>query len=84
MFTVLYFFSQRIYKIDYQWKPIFRAAILTIVIYLINIYIPDYFKMSYIYTLILEIISILLVFLLLMGRKSVELVKPYFLKRKTT
>jgi O-antigen/teichoic acid export membrane protein len=84
MFIVLYYYSQKIYRIEYEWKPIFRAAVLTIVIYLINIYIPDYFKMSYIYTLILEIISILLVFLLLMGRKSAEFVKPYILKRKTT
>lgn len=84
MFLVLYFYSQRIYRIDYEWKPIFRAVLLTIVIYLINIYIPDYFKLSYIYTLILELISILLVFILLMGRKSVEFVKPYFFKEKVT
>ncbi len=73
MFFVLYYFSQRIFRIDYELKLIFRAVFLTAAIYSINIFIPDYLKLSYIYSLLLEIISIIVLFIVLLGRKSLEL-----------
>ncbi len=77
MFIVLYFFSQKIYKIHYEWGSIFLAVIATSVIYFINIYIPDYLKLNYIYTLLIEICSIILLFTILLGKKSIELAKLY-------
>jgi len=81
MFFVLYYFSQRIYRINYDWKPIIKAAILTAALYFANIYIPNYLNLSYIYTIILEIISILILFIVLLGEKSKELLSAYYLKK---
>jgi O-antigen/teichoic acid export membrane protein len=80
MFFVLYYISQRIYRINYDWKPIIKAAILTGALYFANIYIPNYLNLSYIYTIILEIISILILFIVLLGGKSKELLSAYYLK----
>jgi O-antigen/teichoic acid export membrane protein len=73
MFFVLYYFSQRIFKIDYELKAIFRAVFITGVLYAINIFIPDYLNLSYIYNLLLEILSIIVLFIVLLGRKTLEL-----------
>jgi len=81
MFFVLYYYSQRIYRIDYEWNPILKAAILTSLLYVVNIFIPNYLKFSYIYTLFLEIVSILVLFLVLLGGKSKELIYSYYLKK---
>ncbi len=80
MFLVLYFQSQRVFRIAYEWKKIFLAAVITFLAYFINIYISDYSKISYIYILSIEIFSILLVFAVLMGNKSIELLKSYIQK----
>jgi O-antigen/teichoic acid export membrane protein len=77
MFVVLYFFSQKIYKIHYEWGSILWALLATAAIYFINIYIPDYLKLNYIYTLFIEISSIILLFIVLLGKKSLELAKSY-------
>ncbi|MCC7159707.1 MAG: oligosaccharide flippase family protein [Ignavibacteria bacterium] len=77
MFLVLYFQSQSIFRITYEWKKIFMAAIITFLAFFINIYISDYSKISYIYVLLIEVFSILVVFAFLMGKKSIELVRSY-------
>lgn len=75
MFVALYFFSQKIYRIEYEWGSIIRASLLTALVYAVNIYIPDYLNLSYIYIIILEILSVIAVFAILLGRKSLELLK---------
>lgn len=77
MFISLYYFSQKIYRIDYEWGKIIYAAVVTLFIYLINIYIPDYLKLSYIYILFFEIFSIIFLFCVLLGKKTLELAKSY-------
>lgn len=73
MFLALYLYSQKIYKIDYEWRNILKAALLTGIVFIINIYISDYINLSYIYVLIIEIVSIIGVFAVLLGKKSLEL-----------
>ncbi len=77
MFFVLYYFSQRIFRINYELKLIFRAVIITSVLYAINIFIPDFLKLSYIYSLLLEILSVIVLYVVLLGRKSLELAGTY-------
>ncbi len=77
MFVVLYIFSQKIYRIQYEWGSITKAVIITAAIYFVNIYIPDYLKLNYIYTLSIEFFSIILLFIVLLGKKSLELAKSY-------
>ena len=36
MFLIMYYYSQKIYKIDYEWKKIFRIGLLTAVFFLIS------------------------------------------------
>ncbi len=42
MFLVLYFFSQRIYRINYEWKRISVVAIITLCLYIFNYVLHDY------------------------------------------
>lgn len=65
MFVVLYVFSQRIYRIEYEWKKIFSAVVITAFLYALNIYISDFIGLNYLWNLILEIISVLVLFILL-------------------
>jgi O-antigen/teichoic acid export membrane protein len=82
MFLVLYYYSQKIYRINYEWRAITKAVLITSIIFIINIYISDYLNLSYIYNVIIEISSIITVFSVLLGRKSLELAKQYI--RRTT
>jgi O-antigen/teichoic acid export membrane protein len=77
MFFVLYFFSQRIYKIPYQWNLIFKALVLTCIVYAINIYISGFVNINYIAKFIAEILSVIFVYLLLLGKKTLEILKTY-------
>lgn len=82
MFFVLYYFSQKTYRIVYEWKPILRAAALTFVLYAINIYIPQLLNLKYIYVLIIEFLSIFALFYVLLGAKTVELVSSFRIKKQ--
>ncbi|MEO8514972.1 MAG: oligosaccharide flippase family protein [Ignavibacteria bacterium] len=82
MFVVLYYFSQKIYKINYEWGSIFKAATITFILFVINIYIPQFFKLSYIYIVLIEFISVLILFIVLLGSKSRELVMSYIVKKQ--
>ncbi len=82
MFIALYYFSQKIYKINYEWSSIFKAAILTFSLFFINIYIPHYLKISYIYIALLEFLSVLILFIVLLGSKSKDLVMSYIVKKQ--
>ena len=82
MFFVLYYFSQKTYRIAYEWKPILRAALLTFFLYAINIYIPQLLNLRYIYVLIIEFLSIFLLFYVLLGPKALELAKSFRVKKQ--
>ena len=82
MFFLLYFFSQKTYRIEYEWKPILRAAAITLVLYAINIYIPQLLNLRYIYVLIIEFLSIFVLFYLLLGPKAIELAKSFRVKKQ--
>lgn len=38
MFMIMYYYSQKIYRIDYEWKKIFRIGLLTAVFFLISFF----------------------------------------------
>jgi len=80
MFLVLYFFSQRIYKISYQWNLILKAVVLTCILYAINIFISDFVNLSYIAQFIIEVLSVILLYSLLLGQKTAEILKTYVKK----
>ena len=82
MFFVLYYISQKTYRIVYEWKPILKAAALTFLLYAINIYIPQLLNLSYIYVLIIEFLSIFLLFYVLLGPKAIELAKSFRVKKQ--
>ncbi|MBL8017029.1 MAG: polysaccharide biosynthesis C-terminal domain-containing protein, partial [Ignavibacteria bacterium] len=82
MFFVLYYFSQKTYRIVYEWKLILRAAVVTFVLYAINIYIPQLLNLKYIYVLIIEFLSIFALFYALLGTKALELFKSFKVKKQ--
>jgi O-antigen/teichoic acid export membrane protein len=43
MFGVLYMFSQRVYRISYEWRKIIFITVLTLALYFLNIILEDYF-----------------------------------------
>jgi len=77
MFFVLYFYSQRIYKINYEWGSIAKAVVFIFILYTINVIIADYLKLSYFFELLIEILMIILAFTVLLGSKSASLIKSY-------
>ena len=77
MFLVLYFYSQKIFRINYEWIPILKAVLLTAVLFVTNIYIADFINLSYIYTIIFKLFSVFLLFSVLLGRKSISLLLSY-------
>ncbi len=74
MFITLYYLSQKIYKIEYEWKIIFKAAAITAVLFILNIYISDYVKIDYFSKILIEISSIFLLFGLLLGKKILSVI----------
>jgi O-antigen/teichoic acid export membrane protein len=77
MFFVLYYFSNRIYKIKYEWGVIIKAVLITCLLYGVNIYISNFVKLSYIVQVLIEILSIVLLFSILLGKKTFDLLRTY-------
>ena len=83
MFIVLYFYSQKIYKIDYEWKKIFLAAIITAAVYFFNIFISHYIKINYLCNVFLEIISVILLFILLFRTNLHNIISAFKVRANT-
>ncbi|MCI0450574.1 MAG: oligosaccharide flippase family protein [Chlorobi bacterium] len=77
MFLILYALSQKIFRISYQWNLILKALVLTCILYAINIYLQNFASLNYIAKFIIEIFSVILLYLVLLGNKTAELLKTY-------
>lgn len=77
MFVTLYYFSQKVYRIEYEWKKIISGVVLTAIVYVINILISDYIKIGYLWKIIVEIISVILLFIILF-RSNLHNIKSLF------
>jgi O-antigen/teichoic acid export membrane protein len=42
MFIVLYYYSQKIYFISYEWNKIISIWIFTLILFFVNLYLPDF------------------------------------------
>ena len=82
MFIVLYYFSQKIYRINYEWGFILKAATITLVLFVINIYIPHFFQIRYIYIVLIEIVSISVLYSVLLGKQTISLIKTFSVKKQ--
>lgn len=82
MFIVLYYFSQKIYRINYEWGFIFKAATITLVLFVMNIYIPHFFQIRYIYIVLIEIVSISVLYSVLLGKQTISLIKTFSVKKQ--
>lgn len=80
MFAVLYYYSQKIYRISYEWVKILKAVILTILLFFTNYILTTQINLSYIYTLIFEIFSVFLLFYILLGKESILLLRSIKVK----
>lgn len=68
MFAVLYLYSQKVYRIHYEWSKIVYAAILTLCLYFLNFILGDYFKthnFNIYLVYLIKFISVLLLLLVL-------------------
>jgi O-antigen/teichoic acid export membrane protein len=65
MFITLYFYSQKVYRIDYEWKKIITGVIFTGIVFAVNILISDYLKIGYLWKIIIEILSVIILFTVL-------------------
>lgn len=64
MFILIYILSQRVYRINYRWFTILKIAVITILIYLIYIFIKNNFAFEPISRIITGLILIGITFLL--------------------
>jgi O-antigen/teichoic acid export membrane protein len=83
MFIVLYIYSQKVYRIDYEWSKIFSGVFLTAVILVINIFISDFIKISYLWQILLEFVSVIILFLILF-RSNLHNIKSLFQGKDST
>ena len=48
MFFLIYITTQKIYKIEYEWNKVFLTAVLTILIFIVHLFLKNIFSESYI------------------------------------
>jgi O-antigen/teichoic acid export membrane protein len=61
MFFVLYYFSQKIYKINYEWRPVIYITLITFILYFAIVIISDKVQIAYFMLVIVKIISVFIV-----------------------
>ena len=64
MFILIYIMSQRVYRINYRWFTILKIAVITVLIYLIYIFIKNNFAFDPVSRIIAGLILIGITFLL--------------------
>lgn len=78
MSVLLYVLSQRVYKIEYQWKKIFLITLFYFLAFVISYLFKDYiFKSNNILTFLMDIFILLLIILISFTLKIVEKYKIY-------
>jgi len=60
MFISIYFYSQKIYRINYEWGSIILITIITFILYFINIFISDKVQIGYFVLLLIKAISVII------------------------
>jgi hypothetical protein len=73
MFSILYYFSQKTYRIPYEWKPILIASILAGFLYVIKIYVSDFINLSYFGLILVKFSAVLVFVFFLYASKFVKL-----------
>ena len=81
MFLVLYYYSQRIYFISYEWRKIISLWVFTLLLYFFNLYLPGFLHINNISVLLIYIVKIasILALLLVLWRyrvPKINFVKP--------
>ncbi len=73
MFFVLYYFSQKIYYIKYEWNTIILISVLTFLLFFANFFISDVFIISYFAILLIKAVSVLILAFFIYSKKPVKL-----------
>jgi O-antigen/teichoic acid export membrane protein len=75
MFVSLYYFSQKVYFITYEWKKIYFVIILSIALYLVNVFIQEYFvtlNLSLFIVYLIKLLSLLILLLVLFTKNFIR------------
>jgi len=84
MFLLIYFISQKIYKINYNWNKIFKISILTVIIYSISLILKYFIQQRPILLIFLYLFLVILFLFTINYFKVLELSKIKILfSRKT-
>lgn len=85
MFLIMYYYSQKIYKINYEWKLILRISLLTGVFFLISKAVLNNISGNINFQIILNLVLIVLFFFIInkTGMVSLKSVKDAILKRSS-
>ncbi|MFZ1320556.1 MAG: polysaccharide biosynthesis C-terminal domain-containing protein [Ignavibacteria bacterium] len=65
MFLIMYYYSQKIYRIDYEWKKIFKIGFLTMVFFAAGFMLGKFFNETNIILIIVNLILITIFFYIL-------------------
>jgi len=86
MFLIMYYYSQKIYKIKYEWKLIFRISILTGVFYLLSKAVLNNISGNINIQIIMNLVLIILFFFIInkTGMIRLKSVKDMILKRNSS
>ncbi len=83
MYVHIYFISQKVYRIEFEWNKISIISLTGVMLYLMNILMNHYFKINSVLSITLNLILISAFLLLNIGLKSVskEGLKSLFKKK---
>lgn len=73
MFITIYYYSQKIYRINYAWKSIIFITVVTFILYFINIFISDKIQISYFVLELIKAVSVLILVGAIYSQKSLKL-----------
>lgn len=72
MYVHIYFISQKVYRIEFEWNKISIISLTGVILYLMNILMNYYFKINSVLSVALNLILISAFLILNMGLKSVS------------
>jgi len=82
MTVIIYIYSQKIYKIEYEWKKIWKLVMISLFVFFAGYFVFNNLKISWIYLVLLNSTLLILYMFIVNNLKLIELKKIKMLWKK--
>jgi len=82
MTVIIYIYSQKIYKIEYEWKKIWKLVMISLFVFFAGYFVFNNLKISWIYIVLLNSTLLILYMFIVNNLKLIELKKIKMLWKK--